>query len=209
MNRKLLNQFLIVTLLITFINICLGYNALELILNSLIFLTIGIIGTKLALQINIPIWLKINRKSLPNIIILSLLVIIVNTIPWLQVNEEVITSIPWMSSMTNVSQAVLIALRTGISEEVFYRFFLFSTIIWIIDVLLHFLNKDINRMKIALLSGIIVSVIFTFQHPTFLLPFFLGAILNYIYFRAGLLPAICTHFLADVIPFIIVITKFS
>ncbi len=177
------------------------YNLI--ITDFLIVSFLGYIGLAFAYKENLNTFLpKHNYSDLPKriFIIYSLLVfflIILNTVTWIIYSGGNIPLPSWIN-ITSPGLAVIIAIRAAFMEEIVFRLFLISFILYALkqlNVIIEFNQK---------LSIILSSIIFSFTfHSGSIISIISGMILGAVFLNFGLLYAIIIHFLADVIPFII------
>lgn len=167
-----------------------------------IILTVGL-GFYLATKVNFPLWWKRDcekslAKQLIILILLGLAVIIPNTVIY-YFNQNTVAAIPW-TNFTNLKEPILLAMRAGLQEEIIFRLFLFTLITYAATKIVHSTRKSI------VIGIAISSLLFGMMHgfyPNF--AYISGGILAYIFYKNGLIPAMIIHFLADVIPWILLI----
>ncbi len=168
-----------------------------------VLVLLGLISLKLIKHAKTPFLLNDSntngqsRKSRLLIILMSIMIILINTVVWYFSYEQYL-HIPWINSLTPVN-AILISLKAGIQEEILFRLFLFSLLIFL-------LRKVFRSEKIVLLTSTIISALLfaVLLHSGSLISLIAGMVLAYIYFKEGLLPAMAIHFLGDCIPFLMV-----
>lgn len=207
--KSMISQIILISIIMLLINMSLS-SFIELNLGTsltnqmfydifLIILTGGL-GLILAPKVSFPLWWKRDDKKplvkqLIILVILSLTIIIPNTIIY-YFSQDVITTISWLN-FSNLKEPVSLAVRAGIQEEIIYRLFLFSLITYIA-------LKITNSEKKSVALGIILSsLFFGIMHGGFYFAFICGGLLAYIFYKNGLIPAIIVHFLADVIPWVL------
>ena len=111
-------------------------------IDSLIMLLIGFSGVILIRYAKTPFLFyndddpKESKKSWLLILVLSVLLITLNTVIWDISKEQNIQSIGWVKSLTPIN-SILISIRAGITEEVIFRFFLFSLFILVFAKIIH------------------------------------------------------------------------
>lgn len=171
-------------------------------IDSLIMLLIGFSGVILIRYAKTPFLFyndddpKESKKSWLLTLVLSVLLITLNTVIWHISKEQNIQSIGWVKSLTPIN-SILISIRAGITEEVIFRFFLFSLFILVFAKIIH------SKVLIFLICSIISALAYAFLlHSGSIVSLVAGIILSYIYYKKGLLPAIIVHFLGDCIPFL-------
>lgn len=180
---------------IDFGNTVIGQTSFDILL----LLFCGLFGIKLANKLNLSIYYpdkeKINSRKLIYIIIyLSVLVVIVNEFSWLIYSKSNI--LPYWVTKLNFVTAISISLRAAIYEEIIFRLF-------VITFLIYYFRKIMSEFKSVLTSILISSIIFSFLfHSGSIISLANGLLLGMIYYNIGLMPAIVVHFFADVIPFI-------
>ncbi|MTI68346.1 MAG: CPBP family intramembrane metalloprotease [Firmicutes bacterium] len=129
---------------------------------------------------------------------LGLTLIAVNTYTWMLNYNGNIQNYKWLESLNYIG-AVLISIRAAITEEIIFRFFLFSFIFFIFSKFVD------SRRSILILSILVSSFIFSFfLHSGSLVSFGAGIIITYIFYKKGLVISMIVHFLADVIPFLLI-----
>jgi hypothetical protein len=170
--------------------------------DSLIMLLIGFLGVILIRYAKTPFLFysdddpKESKKNWLIILGLSVPLITLNTVIWYISKEQNIQSIGWVKSLTPIN-SILISIRAGITEEVIFRFFLFSLFIFVFTRIFH------SKIIIFLICSIISALAFAFLlHSGSIVSLVAGIILSYIYYKKGLLPAMIVHFLGDCIPFL-------
>ncbi|MFA5815332.1 MAG: CPBP family glutamic-type intramembrane protease [Bacteroidales bacterium] len=171
--------------------------------DSLIMLLIGFSGVILIRYTKTPFLFyndddpKESKKSWLLLLLLSMLLIALNAVIWYNSKEQ-IQSIGWVKSLTPIN-SILISIRAGITEEVIFRFFLFSLLLLVFAKIIH------SKILIFLICSIISALAFAFLlHSGSIVSLVAGIILSYIYYKKGLLPAIIVHFLGDFIPFLMI-----
>ena len=172
--------------------------------DSLIMLLIGFLGVIIIRYAKTPFLFysdddpKESKKSWLIILGLSVLLITLNTVIWYISKEQNIQSIGWVKSLTPIN-SILISIRAGITEEVIFRFFLFSLFILVFTKIFH------SKILIFLICSILSALAFAFLlHSGSIVSLVAGVILSYIYYKKGLLPAMIVHFLGDCIPFLMI-----
>jgi hypothetical protein len=109
---------------------------------------------------------------------------------------------PRIREMRSVYDAFIISLESGITEEVIYRLFILSCLLFSIR---HLYAKLKNMWPGAVailpraLSLVLSSLLFSMVHPvtSFTAAFFGGMVLGLIYLKGGIESAIAAHFSAD------------
>ncbi|MDK2823651.1 MAG: protease family protein [Clostridia bacterium] len=103
----------------------------------------------------------------------------------------------------NFFGALGIAVRSGITEELIFRFFLINSILFVGS------GMTGNPRKLKITAIIISGIAFVFIHPinSAVVTLTSGLILGYIYFELGLVSAIFTHIFSNLIPFILIALK--
>ncbi len=159
----------------------------------------GIAGLRLAIANGLPSWWRDRVERHPRwhlflIAALGLFVILLTTALYFLSPPAGLPA--WARSLTP-DLAILLALRAGIGEEILFRLFFFSLIVWA--------SRTIHAERgVSLIAGAILSALaFTLIHPGFYIPFVEGLALAVIYFEGGIAAAIAAHFFADAIPFLI------
>lgn len=167
----------------------------------IVFIT-GLIGYNLADKVNLPKWWhdKNNdfKKSVFIVGIIGLIIvagnILMNISMFTSYKEELLEMESWIASLTLLT-SILVSLRAAITEEIVFRFFMITTIIW---ALKFFVSSERSNLTIAI---ILSSIMFGLIHSTFLVPFAFGLLLSYTYINYGLIPVLIIHFVANLIPF--------
>lgn len=122
--------------------------------------------------------------------------------------NKITQNVGWFT-ISKPFEAILLALRAGITEEIIFRLFLFSLLIWLLQKITAHFNLENKKEKITIFSAIIASIIFAALHSFNILAFVLGLMLTFIYFKKGLIPVMIVHFFADVIPFLLVVINLN
>lgn len=104
--------------------------------------------------------------------------------------------------MANHYDTFLLSLRAGVTEELVFRFLLFTAFFYILKRMFHPLIEQgfgMTRWIPFLFSLLLSSLLFGVAHGTygFMIAFLAGIGLGIVYFKAGLESAILAHFLAD------------
>lgn len=166
----------------------------------LIIAVTGCLGVAFAGKSKLPVWtakISENKKHNLGIILLGFIAIAVNTIIFINSQQQALEVSPWLNQLTPLS-ALIISIRAALTEEIIFRLFFISAIML-------FINKFMSSTKVPLILGVIIaSVIFGSIHPGFLLAFVYGVVLSYIYINSGLIMVFIIHFFADFIPFLLV-----
>jgi hypothetical protein len=177
-------------------------------INTLIFVDVvavllsSIAGRKVAHSLDLPIWgvSYTEVESKRSIFISALMGIVIVSLNTFVLCNYNIDGIPWLK-FTNIYQSLFLALRAALTEEVIFRFLIFSVIVKLS-------NRVIKSKGICFIIGVLISAItFAMLHNGFYLSFIFGIGLCYIYKNTGLIPAMIIHFLADFIPFSLIYTK--
>ncbi|WP_330623498.1 CPBP family intramembrane glutamic endopeptidase [Acetoanaerobium pronyense] len=102
--------------------------------------------------------------------------------------------VSWLN-FSSFNEIFLLSLRAGLHEEIIFRLFVFSMFTYLI-------SKNINSKEKAIFGGIVLSsLLFSLMHGGLnIVAFVFGAVLAYIFYNNGLIPAIIIHFLANLIP---------
>lgn len=168
--------------------------------DTIILLICGFIGLVLADKLNLFIYnpskefIKGSSKTVSLILLLSILLVTANEISWVLYSKTGV--LPEWALGLNFPSAILISARAAIYEEIFFRLFLMTTIIYLL--------KNIISYKKSVLIGISVSaLIFSVSiHSGSMISFASGLLLGFIFINTGIIPAILLHFVADAVPFI-------
>lgn len=165
-------------------------------------LVAGLAGSLLARRIDCPIWWRQHDGSSPSrhakhaVLLLGLFVVVLNTLNNILNIGQARQIAPWIDLLTPET-ALALSLRAALNEEMVFRLFLFSLVVWI--------AKRFGRSRRAsLVMGALASALaFGLIHGLgFVVAFSFGLALVYIYSRRGLLPVMTVHFLADAIPLV-------
>ncbi|HOH89581.1 MAG TPA: CPBP family intramembrane metalloprotease [Bacillota bacterium] len=157
------------------------------------------LGSRYAQKMGFPSWKPVyknneNRRGLIKSVILGSFIVIINT---LALTRSDAGNIIWLN-FTGCYQPFLLSLRAALTEEILYRFCIFT-------VVTEFVHNVIRSRDISLAAGVIASsFLFGLQHQGFYFSFVIGAALCYIYKNNGLIFTMAVHFLADFIPFVII-----
>jgi len=157
------------------------------------------LGSRYAQKMGFPVWKPVykdneNRKGLIKSVILGSCIVIINT---LALTRSDAGNTTWLN-FTGFYQPFLLSLRAALTEEILYRFCIFT-------VVTEFAHNVIRSGDISIAAGIIASsFFFGLQHQGFYFSFIIGAALCYIYKNNGLIFTMAVHFLADFIPFMII-----
>ncbi|MGE5630140.1 MAG: type II CAAX prenyl endopeptidase Rce1 family protein [Caulobacteraceae bacterium] len=131
-------------------------------------------------------------------VLISCLLIAINTYAWYISYQQAARYLPWVSNLTPLN-AVLFSAKAALLEEIIFRLFIFSLLLF---VLKNFFNSD--KIKV-ILSLVISALLFSYLlHSGSFVSSIAGVILGYIYYSKGLVPAMAVHFIADCIPFVMV-----
>lgn len=208
-SKKLLLKYDIVFVAVTVTMINIGLASLitdrlnevlfeKVITDILVILVAGFSGKFIAFKVGLPLWWYRNKsesltRQLGIIALLGLFVIIPNSLIY-YFNQEYISTVPWLK-FSSLKEVVLLALRAGLYEEILFRLFVFSGVIFLI-------KKITDSSQKQLVLGIVISsLLFGFMHGGInIQASILGGILTYTYYKNGLIPTITIHFMADVIP---------
>lgn len=211
MGSKMSGQYAIIlsiTLIVLFLDILLfnyfrmvgTYSIYSLVPIDILFVIGAVfLGQGSVREMGFPTWqLKYedtgSKKRLLISILLGSCIVIVNTL--LLVSSDV-SNTPWLR-FTSFFQPLFISLRAGLTEELLYRFFIFS-------VVSKFAGSMLKSRTFGIAAGAIVSsILFGLLHQGFYFSFVVGLGLCYIYRNNGLMFAMGVHFLADFIPFTII-----
>lgn len=164
-----------------------------------IMLLSGYIGIILASKVDIPLWLNRSsdskdKKSNLFMWLLGILLIAINAFMFLSHSKDSST-LPSTFNTLAPHTAFILSIRAALTEEILFRLFSISTLIWIA-------RKITKSAKVPVFFAVMLSsVLFALIHQSFLYPFIYGLLLGYIYLKTGLIPVFIIHFLADVIPF--------
>lgn len=163
----------------------------------------GLAGVYISRRIGYPLWWRkgdrspASRRATLITALLGFTVIAANTCVYLTQEERATDLAPWLALLTPET-AIAISVRAALTEEVFFRLFLFPSIAWIFW-------RFTKQKEASLVIGALASTLaFGLIHPGFLWAFLTGMAILHIYHRRGLLPAMITHFLADAIPFTLI-----
>ncbi len=179
----------------------LKFPSYSVALDVAVALLSGFLGKQCAIKAGVSLWwrssdkLSIN-KQLISLFTFGIMVILPNTLITLYyANNETVS---WIR-FSNVNEAVLLALRAALQEEIVFRLFLFPLSALVV-------GRMVNSRKSVIMIGTVLSA-FLFAamhtHSGYVMAFASGLILAHIFCSNGLLPAMVVHFLADVIPWII------
>lgn len=179
-----------------------NHSLLQQNLNDLILLTVtGWLGIKLAGSLGLPVWWDHGEKDGKSLWFLwgtGVLIIMLNTALnlytyWGQ-EAQYLQLQPWSGSL-DLLQVVLFSARAAISEELLFRFFAISMILWLLGRF-----NDRKKQHVAI-SVVVSSALFAFIHTSVLVPFGFGVLLSLLYLRHGLFPVMAIHFFANLIPY--------
>jgi membrane protease YdiL (CAAX protease family) len=168
----------------------------KILIDVLIIILTGYIGLRLVSKVNFPLWWrrysrKSNKKQVVILIFLGLAIIIPNTLIY-YFSQNLITTIPWLS-FSNLKEPILLALRAGIQEQIVYRLFIFTLATYLVNTIID------SKTKSVMIGIILSSIVFGLLHG-FYFAYLSGALLAYIFYKNGLIPAMIVHFLADAVP---------
>lgn len=160
------------------------------------------LGSRYAQKMGFPAWKPVykdneNRRGLIVSVILGSFIVIINT---LALTRSDAGNTTWLN-FTDCYQPFLLSHRAALTEEILYRFCIFT-------VVTGFVHNEIRSRNISIAAGIITSsFFFGLQHQGFYFSFAIGAALCYIYKNNGLIFTMAVHFLADFIPFMIIYAR--
>ena len=170
-------------------------------------LVAGLAGLFLAPRVGSPIWWRqgdssrTSRRATLFPVVLGLAVVAYNSLSvvgyTLSHPDQMAALAPWTIALTP-GEAIALALRAALNEEIIFRLFLFPLVAWIAGHL-------VRSKRIALLIGALASgFAFGLIHPGFWSAFMIGLALVSIYHQRGLLPAMIVHLFTDAIPYTLV-----
>lgn len=174
--------------------------------NIAIYLTAGVLGLYFASRLNLPLWYSGN-SGLPDSrqvsfisLLLGLGTVAANTLYMLSLLDQaqVVDQTHWFFCLTPRTAAAL-SFKAALTEEIFFRLFLFPVITWAFDHFLHL--REVSLVFGALLSQFFFGI---YHGQAMLVAFFVGFSLIYIYYKRGLVPVMVIHFFADAIPFVLI-----
>ena len=165
-----------------------------------VLLVSGFFGLVLANKLNLFIYypskefIKNSLKTIFFILFLGLLLIAANEISWILYSKNGVSP-AWIEKL-NFNTAILISIRAAIYEEILFRLFL-------ITVIIYYLKNIISYRKSAFISVLISAFIFSVSfHSGSIISFASGLLLGFVYLSTGIIPSILLHFMADAVPFI-------
>lgn len=170
----------------------------------LLYLAAGVVGLYCASRLGSPHWWRPGTDSDSQAqqtlltLLLGVAVVAANTFITVVYRDQAVQAAPWITLLTPRT-ALALSFRAALTEEIFFRLFLFPLIAVILLYFLH--SKEIS----LIIGAFVSSLVFGLLHlPSgFFLAFFVGLALVYIYYQRGLVPAMVVHFFADAIPFVI------
>lgn len=174
--------------------------------NIAIYLVAGVLGLYFASRLNLPLWCRWNSGSPDSrrvsfiSLLLGLGAVAANTLYMLSLLDQiqVIDQTHWFFCLTPRTAAAL-SFKAALTEEIFFRLFLFPVVTWAFD---HFLRlREVSLVFGALLSQFFFGLC---HGQAMLVAFFVGFSLIYIYYKRGLIPVMVIHFFGDAIPFVLI-----
>lgn len=211
MERKVSGQYVDVlstAIIVLFLDVFLiGYfsmtdaynNHTPVAVDVLLVILAILLGRKTVKLMDFPVWQKkyyweIDKRQFLISVLIGSCIILLNAMVLL--NSD-ISSIAWLK-FSKFHQPYLLALRAALTEELLYRFFIFSFIAEIVC-------RVFNSRAFGIISGTLISsFLFGLLHQGFYLSFVFGLGLCYIYKNNGLIFVMGVHFLADFIPFMLI-----
>ncbi len=165
-----------------------------------VLLASGSFGLVLADKLNLFVYypskefIKSSFKMVFLILFLGLLLIATNEISWILYNKSGV--LPAWAEKLDFNTAILISTRAAIYEEILFRLFL-------ITALIYFLKNIISYRKSVFMSVFVSAFIFSVSfHSGSTISFASGLLLGFVYLNTGIIPAILLHFMADAVSFI-------
>lgn len=214
MESKVSGQYTVVlstSLAVLFIDVLLfNYFIVTGIYSSSTFIPMDIIlmvsaillGSRNVRELGFPVWQpkyedEGSKKRLLISILIGSCIVIANTLVLLSSD---VSNVPWLR-FSSFFQPFLVSLRAASTEELLYRFCIFS-------VASRITGSIVKSRTIGIAAGAILSsILFGLQHPGFYFSFVIGAGLCCIYKNNGLIFAMLVHFLADFIPFTMIFLR--
>lgn len=159
----------------------------------------ALLGKRSAKKIEFPVWqarhaTDANSKGLLISILIGSFIVIINT---MVLSNSDISSISWLK-FSNFFQPLLMSLRASLTEELLYRLLIFS-------VAAQFAGSFFKSRPVGIAAGALVSsFLFGLLHQGFYFSFVIGVGLCCIYMNNGLIFAMVVHFLANLIPYMLI-----
>jgi len=169
----------------------------------IVVLLAGLIGLFVSRRIGYPLWWRrgdgstASRRATYVVVFLSVSVVAANTLIEVISVEKAVDLAPWIALLTP-EMAAAVSVRAALTEEAFFRLFLFPLIVWVFR---YFVK---SRESSSVIGAVVSTAVFGLIHPGFLLAFLIGLAFVFIYYHRGLLPAMMAHFFADAIPFVLI-----
>lgn len=174
-------------------------NQAPIAADVLIVIAAILLGRRSVMLMGFPVWqVKYDWETSKTKFLISVLIglCIVSLNAVILTNSD-ISNISWLK-FSKFHQPYLLSLRAALTEELLFRFCIFSLISSIVS------RFFISRTVVVICGALISSALFGLLHQGFYLSFIFGAGLCYIYRNNGLIFAMGVHFLADFIPFMLI-----
>lgn len=170
---------------------------------TFLYFVVGLGGALSLRKISLQDFFAADAKKKKKAGVLAGALVVANTIFYFitvtKYNNQIFTNL----LEDNLLASIGIALRSGITEELIFRFFLINSILFIGSGIM----ASPSKLKVVAIT--LSSMAFVLIHPlnSALITLTAGVILGYIYFAFGLFGAVLTHILSNLVPFLLIALK--